>query len=102
MAERCPRCHRKKFTAGRASNPDLCHRTASSECEAARQAHARCLATTNCILRGVVDEICRDDGDDLVDSIGVEAFAKAMRHLAKSGVLRIERDHGSDVVGRWS
>lgn len=102
MAERCVRCQRKKFTAGRATNPDLCHRTASSECEAARQANARCLATTNSILRGVVDEICRDDRDDRVDSIGIDAFAKAMRHLAKSGLMRIEHDQGSDVIGRWS
>lgn len=51
------------------------------------------------ILLCVIDQACTTTGDEL-DSGALSAYARAMRHLAESGLLDIESECGRRVFGK--
>lgn len=102
MNGRCARCHRKARPSHTATNADLCHRANSPECHLAERAYDRAAKDVSTMLRVVVNAACYDPDDDVLDSMGIFEFARAIRFLASIGRVRIESEDGACVVGRWA
>lgn len=102
MSERCPKCRRKKLAAAKATNPDLCHRLGSHDCLAAERGYVRGIRDASVHLRAVINDVAYDSDENTIDSMGISVVANGLRFLAAHGRVRIELDHGADVVGRWA
>lgn len=52
-------------------------------------------------LEDMVNQACGISHSDALDSMALTAYANAMRLLAEYGRIKIKREYGRRVIGKW-